>query len=234
MFPIATVNDVARKAASSDKPIWGRKIAGRRAELDKSLTDIENETDSVIYQQLLYRIENGRKDPMTMTITQFNALLTALQWTPGQFAEATKLPISIVVADEALKTLAEQIPSQIKTVPSYRLTVPREGKGELVRLDDEPIMLEAELEGEFELYRVRTEKRHYVFVVRREGEPEAGATIFYQVGDEMRVAVVRAIEDGRLILEDLYGRVYSALHREIKVRGVVEVEYKRRTKPGVN
>lgn len=71
----------------------GRKIAARRAELKKSLMDIENETDGVIYSKLLYRIENAKKPLETLNVRQLNALLKALEWTPQEFAEATGVEV---------------------------------------------------------------------------------------------------------------------------------------------
>jgi len=71
----------------------GRKIAARRAELNKSLMDIENETNGVIYSKLLYRVENAKKPLETLNVKQLNALLKALEWTPREFAEATGVEV---------------------------------------------------------------------------------------------------------------------------------------------
>lgn len=71
----------------------GRKIAARRAELNKSLMDIENETEGVIYSKLLYRVENAKKPLETLNVRQLNALLKALEWTPQEFTEATGVEV---------------------------------------------------------------------------------------------------------------------------------------------
>jgi SOS-response transcriptional repressor LexA len=55
--------------------------------------DIENESGGIIYQKLLNRIELGQKDPMSITLTQFQALLKALDWTPLDFYNETGLKI---------------------------------------------------------------------------------------------------------------------------------------------
>lgn len=67
--------------AAQEKPLWGKRIAARRAELDRlSLVDIENRTEGKLYQALMYRLENGKKDPSTLTVEQFDLLLKVLQW----------------------------------------------------------------------------------------------------------------------------------------------------------
>ena len=79
----------------SSKPRYGREMSARRAYLNnKSAMDIENETEGVIYQKLYYRIEGGDKHPLTLDLTQFDALLKSLEWTPEEFSRATgiKLP----------------------------------------------------------------------------------------------------------------------------------------------
>ena len=80
----------------------GRKIAARRAELKKSLMDIENETEGVIYSKLLYRIENAKKPLETLNVRQLNALLKALEWTPQEFAEATGVEVPGAVVDSRM------------------------------------------------------------------------------------------------------------------------------------
>lgn len=89
MMPTVSLGCMSNKARRvREKPPWGLKIAARRAELDKSLTDIDNETNGVVYTQLLYRIESGRKDPGTIKANQLEALLAALKWTPNQWRVA--------------------------------------------------------------------------------------------------------------------------------------------------
>lgn len=84
-----TVNTVPK--ASADKPLWGRRIAARRKFLGKSLVDIENSTNGKLYQALLYRIENGKKHPNTLTVEQFRLLLSELGWTVADWSRETGL-----------------------------------------------------------------------------------------------------------------------------------------------
>ena len=94
MIATYTLDSMAEKAPRRDKPFYGRVIESRRAFLGKkSAMVVENETGGVIYQKLLYRIEGGNKDPLTLDLTQFSALLKALEWTPEEFARETKLAL---------------------------------------------------------------------------------------------------------------------------------------------
>ena len=79
------------KVTKKEKPLWGRAIAARRAMLGKSLVDIENETDGELYQALIYRLENGKKDPATLTVRQFSLLLKVLGWRTLDWQEQTGL-----------------------------------------------------------------------------------------------------------------------------------------------
>ena len=79
------------KVTKKEKPLWGRAIAARRAMLGKSLVDIENETDGELYQALIYRLENGKKDPATLTVRQFSLLLKVLGWRALDWQEQTGL-----------------------------------------------------------------------------------------------------------------------------------------------
>src|SRR5690625_2873122 len=72
-------------------PRPGRRIAARRTFLGKTLDDIEEETNGVIYRNLLSRIENGHKAADTMRANQVNVLLPALQWTHADWIEALDL-----------------------------------------------------------------------------------------------------------------------------------------------
>lgn len=65
----------------------------RQAHGRKSGSVIEQETDGVIYQKLLQRIENGEKPLESLTPKQLQALATALGWTVREMEEATKIDL---------------------------------------------------------------------------------------------------------------------------------------------
>lgn len=81
MTPTRTTRTESRQA--------GREIAARRAFLDKSRAQIVVETNGVIYEKLLARIETGEKSVSSLKLTEYTALLGALEWTPTDFTEAT-------------------------------------------------------------------------------------------------------------------------------------------------
>lgn len=90
VFVVPTINRVT-KVTRKEKPAWGRAIAARRAMLGKSLVDIENETEGELYQALIYRLENGKKDPSTLTVRQFSLLLKCLAWDTAEWQKQTGL-----------------------------------------------------------------------------------------------------------------------------------------------
>lgn len=93
-------------AKDAQKPEYGRAIAARRAYLGKSALDIENIYGSALYQKLIYRLENGKKHPLSLDLAGFAALLEALEWTTKEFEAATGLNVP-----EALKGGFETMPN---------------------------------------------------------------------------------------------------------------------------
>lgn len=67
----------------------GREIAARRTFLGKSRGQIVLETNGVIYEKLLARLETGEKTVGSLKLTEYNALLGSLEWTPSDFTENT-------------------------------------------------------------------------------------------------------------------------------------------------
>ena len=129
MIAAYRLDNMAEKTQRRDKPFYGRVIESRRAFLgNKSAMNVENETKGVIYQKLLYRIEGGDKDPLTLDLTQFSALLKALEWTPEEFARETELALP-----EALRPVAEatvrEVPSRVRVVPTYQRRRHQEARG---------------------------------------------------------------------------------------------------------
>ena len=79
------------------KPAWANRIRTRRAELDnKSQLEIEAETDGVLYQRLMSRIENGTKNPIELEVSQFAAFLQSLKWTVDDFIRETGLEVPLI------------------------------------------------------------------------------------------------------------------------------------------
>ena len=81
-----------------NKPFAGQQIEQRRAQLGrKSGSTIEQETDGVIYQKLLQRIENGEKPLDSLTPKQLHALALALCWSVRDLQEATKVDLGAFI-----------------------------------------------------------------------------------------------------------------------------------------
>lgn len=210
--------------AKQQKPLWGRRVAARRAELGKSLTDIDNETNGVVYQALLYRLENGKKDPSSLKVNQIEALLLALDWTPAEYAAETELDLPMPDPVKDLGAIA---------VKSIRIPVVDAGAG-LPAWNGET--------GEWltlDLPALRSFNRNDLFVVRVWGDSMTPTLLggdlgvfarHEQVSHNSIVAVT--LDDGlvvkRLLREN--GQIWlasdnrqyapSRMHREQKVYGV--------------
>lgn len=86
----ATLDDMPKaRSTRTESSHAGRAIAARRAFLDKSRAQIVVETNGVIYEKLLARIETGEKSISSLRLTEYNALLEALEWSPSVFTEST-------------------------------------------------------------------------------------------------------------------------------------------------
>lgn len=124
MAQLLTLDEMSAKRTAKPKPYYGRAIEARRKWLGSlSALDIENKTNGVIYQKLLYRIEGGDKDPLTLDVVQLNALLKALEWTPQEFSEATELalPKSFQPPEGNAKLDASGMLEGSRSVPVYDL-----------------------------------------------------------------------------------------------------------------
>lgn len=80
-YPI-NINSVARRKSDKlgAKPAFARTLIQRRDELGLSMIDVERETNGVIYDQLMWRLENGRKPPNSLKVSQRSELARILQW----------------------------------------------------------------------------------------------------------------------------------------------------------
>lgn len=162
-----TINCMVRTPAHKmDKPALGRRLVARRAELGLSLARVEALTNGVVYDQLLFRLENGKFKPENLKVSQRLALAEVLQWTPEQLDEA----LEIAELSGSLSDTPEGISGEFRATrptPGDRLRKLREERGlerdyvadhsegaitarRLANLEDKP--------GTWE--RVRTEETH--------------------------------------------------------------------------
>lgn len=99
MLAAATLPDMTQN--HHQRPEAGRSVAARRAFLNKSGSDIENETGGVIYAKLLYRIESGDKQVKDLPYAKLRRLMYALEWTPEEFAENVGLDMPTTTVPNA-------------------------------------------------------------------------------------------------------------------------------------
>ena len=228
-----TISFVSPRKTSSPRPPHGREIAARRMQLGKSGTDIDNETDSVIYPKLLSRIETGIKHPREITVEQLEALLTVLEWTPKEFSTATGidfLPIDYA-SKETASTVVEKVgASGLRSVRTFRVTVSRSAEGELMRLEDEPVPLDVSDDEQYEIYRVMGEGINVSYVARKQTHARQGHMVVCAVPDYGTIiATIKALEGKLYVLEDLLGRTIPT--DKLDIFGVVVFEQKRIEEP---
>lgn len=184
-----------------EKPDWGRAIAARRTFLGKSLVDVENETDGELYQALLYRIENGIKDPSTLTVRQFGLLLKVLDWSIQDWQENTGLEAHINI-----KTLQPEE----RVTPVRFLIQPVRGlasAGQPVDPEGVPVLADVWRRGSL-LYRVEGDSMtptlndgDRVYVDPSETELREGRIYICEIpGDGHTIKRVRRLDDGQLWL----------------------------------
>jgi phage repressor protein C with HTH and peptisase S24 domain len=119
MYVTANVYSMATKPRTKPKPDYGQRLEQRRGQVRKSLDDIADETDGVLYKQFLYRLENGRKKPSTLTVDQIGLLATALEWTPRQLADALNI---VLPGDIVLHPPGAVLGPPITTAPELTVT----------------------------------------------------------------------------------------------------------------
>lgn len=90
--------------AKRPKPPHGIALEVRRAQVQKSLDDIVTESEGRLYKQLLYRLENGKKDPDSLTYEQTLELSRALEWSVRELNDV--LGVDTAREDDALRDLS--------------------------------------------------------------------------------------------------------------------------------
>jgi len=83
-------------ARAIQRPAWGEAIKARRKQLGLTQEDLEAATNDILSQKTISDLEVGRVHPLNLGAEKFLALLSALRWTPEEFAEATGLDVPLV------------------------------------------------------------------------------------------------------------------------------------------
>lgn len=192
------------KVTKKEKPAWGRAIAARRAMLGKSLVDIENETGGELYQALIYRLENGKKDPSTLTVRQFSLLLKALGWRASDWQEQTGLePLLDLEAPTALQPSERVSRLRFFIEPVRGLA----SAGRPVDVDGMPVLADVWRRGSL-LYQVEgdsmaptLQEGDRVYVDPRDTDLHEGKIYVFELpSDGHIIKRVRRLDDGQLWL----------------------------------
>lgn len=216
----------------------GAAIRARRAYLGFKQEDIVERTRNVVNMRLLSRLENDHKSPSSLSISKYNALVGALQWTPTEFEDATGVaPVTV-----------ESIPGARPYEPSLEIPVAGTVSAGLTmlgnRMDDAetiPIDLEAaglagvnpsdlvwlRVNGDSMMsdYASRYVPQGSLVLVEVGAAPRSGSLVVAWL-DNREIAVLKQYqEDGDPILRSYNprGPVFRLQDEPVDVRGVVRL-----------
>ncbi|MER3490450.1 MAG: hypothetical protein C4328_11310, partial [Meiothermus sp.] len=126
------------KGATMALPHWAAVIRERRRELGKSQGRIVEESEGRLNQTELSRLERGIIHPtLDLSVAKLQALLEALEWSPADFAEATRLEAPVA---ERMRRI--EVQPEWRTFPVYGSV--SAGAGESEPLEGESIAIPAE------------------------------------------------------------------------------------------
>jgi SOS-response transcriptional repressor LexA len=117
MLITARVNVMATNTRKHPKPEYGLRLERRRRQVRKSMDRIDEETDGKLYKQWLYRLENGYKQPDTLTLEEVALLADALEWSPEQLIEALGLDIPIIPSSDVSFSIGDQLLGELVLLP---------------------------------------------------------------------------------------------------------------------
>lgn len=120
-------------------PHWAAVIRERRRELGKSQGRIVEESEGRLNQTELSRLERGIIHPtLDLSVAKLQALLEALEWSPADFAEATRLEAPVA---ERMRRI--EVQPEWRAFPVYGSV--SAGAGESEPLEGESIAIPAEV-----------------------------------------------------------------------------------------
>lgn len=228
----------AEDATDIERPAWAKALFIRRKiDLNMSQEAVVAGSDDRLNQTEVSRLERGRLHPTEdLSMEKFGSYLKALRLNLETFTELTGLEVPerfIVTARPAPQ--ARHVPSSLRTLPTYRLKVPRTGKGERVRMEDSLLPLEEGLEGDFEIYRLEEEGlESTTYLVRKQAYARAGHIAICDVPEKGTVAATVKSIQGKLYILETSSETFVT--EKITIRGVAVYKYERLEEPpnGVN
>ncbi len=229
----STINYVAAKVRKS-KPEYGLRLVARRDELGLSLVDVERETNGVVYDQLLWRIENGKKKPGSLKMLQRNALAEVLKWETRELDDALGLRIPNIYTDEVHLETANIYNDARRRIPVYDLVSAGPGSdgGVVVAYVD----IGPEFSGEHHAYRVSGESMRPeiedsdIIIVRAQNYAAVRNDIVcWTSNDGMLCKRLSGSENGLYVLTSINPEYGAIVTKDIHIYGIV-VEVRKRRK----
>lgn len=125
-------------------PHWASAIRERRRELGKSQNRIVGESEGRLNQTELSRLERGLIHPtLDLSTAKLYALLEALEWSPSDFAEATRLEYPGLPAQVSEQMRRIEVQPEWQAFAVYGSV--SAGAGESEPLEGESIAIPAEI-----------------------------------------------------------------------------------------
>ena len=211
----------------------GDRLRRIRDRLRISTREVARRSEGAVTHAYVSNLENGVSPWSKVSLTTMKGLARAYGMSLKEFISAIEKS-DLGHDPEQKGTTVTQVPSSLHTLPTYRLVVPRQGKGEVVRMEDEVLPLDEELTGEFELYRLEEEGREPVsYIIRKQTHAKAGHVVVCDMPERGTFAAkVKSIQGNLYILETAFETFAT---EKIAIRGVAVYKHERLVDPnGVN
>lgn len=191
------------------RPGWANVLRSRREELGIRQDDFPEITDELISQGTVSDIERGKVNPMKLEARRLFAYIHALQWTPKQFFDSTKLE-PVITITESDGTWAPTLEPGERVSPARFFIEPLRGlatAGRPVDPEGVPVLASVWRRGSF-VYQVEGDSMtptlnegDRVYVDPREMDlREERVYVFEIPGDGHVIKRVRRLDDGEMWL----------------------------------
>lgn len=222
-----------------ERPDAGRRVAARRKYVGKTQEGIEEETNGILKQRLLSRIEKTEgedaKSVGSLSVTQLSALLAVLEWTPEEFEEETgvQLPARVPNATPNVPTMKLPFMGSVSAGVSLDQEEPTEYRYYDPRTDGlkgrrQDVLAEFRVNGDSMVSdgaREDTVKDGSTVIVEFGAPPQHGDLVVAWI-DDLQTAVLKRYEEGPETILRSYnpnGPVFRSGQHRIDVRGVVRL-----------
>ena len=213
----------------------GERLAELREKRRFSLRQVARLSEGAVSHTYVADLEKGVAPWSKASLETIRGLARAYDMSVPELLDYAR-GASASEPEEPEEPVARTFTKVARHIPAFRLFVPRSGKGELVRDEDELVPLDSGDEREFDAYNIEGEGLEQVtYVARRQNHARKDHLVVCEVPDRgILVAKIKAVEGRIFVLETL--RKETIVTERIGIKGVVVFELKHFEEPpnGVN